>query len=93
MAPIEAMAKGIPVIASNIRGPNEYINDLTGIYISKFNQEMSIKKSIEKLLSNENYYNYLSLNSIKKSKEFSLSTVLKEIEYIFDLIDSSKNLT
>ncbi len=93
IAPLEAMAKGIPVIASNIRGPNEYINNLTGIYISKNNPEESIQKSIEELLLNNNYYNYLSLNSVIKSNEFSLDSVLNELEKIFDYIVSTKKRT
>jgi glycosyltransferase involved in cell wall biosynthesis len=63
VAIVEAMASGIPVITTNIRGPIEMIeNGVTGLIIKKGNFE-ELAKSIIRVLSDDNFREKLSKNA------------------------------
>jgi glycosyltransferase involved in cell wall biosynthesis len=88
VAPLEAMAKGIPIITSNIRGLNDYNDNMkTGLYLTK--SLKSIKDSIEKIFSNKDLYYYLSYNSRNKANLYSVNNVILKLEKIIISIRSS----
>jgi glycosyltransferase involved in cell wall biosynthesis len=59
---IEAGSFGIPIIATNINGCNEIINNKeTGLLVEK-KDKLSLKNAIESLITDEKLYNYIKLN-------------------------------
>lgn len=79
LPPLEAMAAGTPVIASNSSSIPEVIGD-AGILIDPNNENLWIQK-ISELWRNENFQKKLSLNSIERAKKFSwVQTAASTIE-------------
>jgi glycosyltransferase involved in cell wall biosynthesis len=76
---IEAMSIGVPVVAFNVGGIPEIIEDnKTGFLVDVKNVPM-MKEKILELLNNENKYIKFSLNSIKRVKElFDVEIMAKE---------------
>lgn len=70
IAPIEAMAIGLPVVASAIQGTNEIVVDgVTGFLIDGFDP-IKYAQAIEAILSNEELHRNLSKASITRAGEF-----------------------
>lgn len=78
---IEAMANGIPVIASNVAGLKDSVGD-GGILVEKDNIHKWIE-NIQKLMSSKDFYVEMS----RKSKEWVRNNYSEE-----DIINKSKNL-
>jgi len=69
---IEAMAYGIPIIASRIGAFTEIIADNeNGILIQPGNVDY-IRYALEEIIANETLYSEISKNNINKAKEYSL---------------------
>jgi glycosyltransferase EpsD len=84
VALMEAMACGIPVICSNIRGNTDLIEDgLTGV-ISKNNPEKLAKK-ISYMCKNDSYNQKISNIALKKIENFDLKKVIEEMKSIYYL--------
>lgn len=66
MAMVEAMACGLPVVATNSGGPADFINDKNGLLVEKENVE-ALKNSLIKMISE--YKNY----DVAEIREFALS--------------------
>jgi glycosyltransferase involved in cell wall biosynthesis len=89
VSPIEAMAKSIPVISTNIRGLNDYIvNNHTGLLVNK--NPLSIKQAILKVFSNKDFYNYLSEKSVFTSMSYSNDLVLPNLKKIIIEVGKAK---
>lgn len=76
---VEAQACGIPVIATDVGGYRDIIeNDHTGILVPKENSQ-AIGEKIEKILKDDNYGLNLVINARKKVEKFySMDNCLKE---------------
>jgi glycosyltransferase EpsD len=82
VALMEAMACGLPVICSNIRGNTDLIEDgVTGL-ISK-NDPVELATNINRIYKNEILRNQLLVTSLKKIKEFDLVNVEKIMRKIY----------
>jgi glycosyltransferase involved in cell wall biosynthesis len=89
ISPLEAMAKSIPVISSNIRGLNDYIiNNHSGFHINT--NLSSIKKGILSIINNKDLYDKLSKNSEFTSMSYSNDLVLPDLKEIIIEIGDSK---
>ena len=76
---MEAMAVGVPVIASEGGGTAEIITDCHDGYIVKPSDSENAFKIMSRLLTDESLYKNISLNAIKKIQEkFSLDKMTKE---------------
>lgn len=89
---MEAMACGLPVICSNIRGNTDLITDKINGIVIKNNSENDYAISIENLLNNKLYIDEFSRNNVDKIIGYSLENVLFQVSKIYEdiLIDIGK---
>ncbi|WP_319410106.1 glycosyltransferase family 4 protein [uncultured Desulfosarcina sp.] len=78
---IEAMSRGIPVIASNIGGPSEIIKDqITGLLYAP-NDPKDLARKIQHLLTDHALYNRIRSNAIAEVKNhYLIENVSNQIE-------------
>ena len=67
---LEAMAAGSPVVASNVGGIPEILQDGCGILVPP-DDEKALADAIEKLLTNEDFRRSLVMRGSERVKEFS----------------------
>lgn len=80
---VEAMACGVPVIATNVPGVNEVIVDgVSGILVPP-KDENALAASISAVLSNEHLSNKLRMNGLERAKKFSIDTMADEVTNIY----------
>lgn len=83
MAGLEAQACGIPVLASNVEGLNEIIQDMEiGILFEKGNFQ-KIAEKIELLVGNEDLKKRLINNSIANAQNYSLNEYIKNLKKMY----------
>ncbi len=83
LSPIEAMSAGVPIIASDIRGVQEYaVNGKNSILLSP-NDIDGFANAIDKLYSNRELLEYLSANALESVKPFDISDSLQAMEQIY----------
>lgn len=84
MALLEAMAVGMPVVASNVTGINEIIKDgVNGVLVEAKN-EKGLSESIIKLIKNEEFRKNISNNARKTVIErFTLEKMVESYEYLY----------
>jgi len=69
VAMCEAIACGLPVIATNVGGIPEFVkNGINGMLVPSENPK-ALRKAIKQLLADEQLYNTLSENGAKYAKE------------------------
>lgn len=82
-ATMEAMAYGLPIIASNIRGCRDLIeNDVNGLLINPKNY-LDIKNSILKLQQDENLCKKFGGENLTRIKNFRIEVVLGQMLEIY----------
>ncbi len=73
----EAMASGLPIIASPVNGvPFEMTSGENGLF-SNYGDIGSLESNILKILDNPKLSKQMSMNNMKKSKEFDWDNILK----------------
>ncbi len=81
---LEAMAMGIPVIATNVGGIPELIQDgINGLLINPGN-EIELEEAILKIYENEMLYEKTSNNGLLKAKSFSIDNMIQNHEKLYD---------
>lgn len=84
VALMEAMATGLPVVCSNIRGNSDLIEDGKGGYLVKPNDVEGFSRAIEKCHNAEETRKVFSNNNLNRVRKYSFENVMKEIEKIYD---------
>lgn len=84
---MEAMAAGLPIIASRIRGNNDLIQDFKGGFLHDSNDFIGFSKSIDKLIEDENLRKKMGIRNKSEAKKYD-KKVVKEI--MKELYKSSK---
>lgn len=84
---LEAMASGVPVIASKIGGIQDYlVNKSNGLYFNYGDEKDLAKKILYLLKISDNDYNDMCNKAYEKSLEYKASIVNKKLfDYIFNL--------
>lgn len=86
LAAIEAMASGLPLIATYIHGIKDYINDEKSGYKFTLSQMDNIYILIEKLINNPQDRWKMGENNIKKSLLYDLKNIQMKMKLIYDQI-------
>ena len=85
MSLIEAMATGLPIVASNVGGIPDMLDDKKDAFLINPSSN-EIAKSIEFLFLNDNLRTRLGINSYKKSYKFSNITMAKKYMEIYEKV-------
>jgi glycosyltransferase involved in cell wall biosynthesis len=82
---IEAMARGLPVISTNSPyGPSEILeNGKYGLLVPVGNERL-LKSAMRAIMTNKKKYEYYSMQSIKRSKYFSIKNMLEAYKKTLD---------
>lgn len=83
VALMEAMASGLPVICSRIRGNTDLIRDGVGGYTFKTNNLNSLTDRLRRILVEEENYQGFALNNQSYVEKFSIDHVLEELVKIY----------
>jgi glycosyltransferase involved in cell wall biosynthesis len=81
---LEAMAAGLPIIGTNVRGIRDLLRD-TGVLVDKPYPE-NFAKAIKELWRNPEKLVLLSKQSSKKSKEYKPSRFIDQLEQVYSSI-------
>lgn len=81
---MEAMSFGLPILASNIRGNIDLIDNGKGGYLFNPSKKNELRSLIKKLLVNEDLKKELGIYNENKITEYSVEKVLKDIEKIYN---------
>ena len=79
---LEALAMKVPVIASNIGGNPEVIEDNVNGYLFEYNNKEQIKEKISQLLSNKEKQKQFINAGLKKLEQFSFSKMIQQTKEI-----------
>ena len=83
---LEAMAVGLPVLASNVVGNNDVIIDGANGLLFDLNDPQSCAKKILQLASDKNLWESLSNNAISTVQQrFSIKKMITETEKVYSL--------
>lgn len=80
VALMEAMANGLPVVCSNIRGNSDLIEDGKGGYLINPGNVEEFAKYISELIADSRLRSELGDFNLKKIANYSIENVLKEME-------------
>ena len=86
---MEAMANGLPVICSDIRGNADLINDGKGGYLVDSNDSVAYGEKISALISDSQLRKRMGALNEKEIQKYSQGNVLKQMAQIFNDIDWS----
>lgn len=91
IAALEAMASGLPVIASINAGTMEYIsNEISGLFFEQKNPR-SLSDTITRLINDQELYKNLSKNGLKVAEKFMSENVITQWSDTFKQIGIIKN--
>lgn len=80
---MEAMAAGLPVVCSKIRGNVDLIEDGKGGYLRNSDDVDGIAEAINTLVNDEELRKTTGLSNIKNIRKFDVKNVKKEMEKIY----------
>lgn len=81
---VEAMMKGLPVIATECGGPEEFVNDKVGIVVNKNDQE-ELARAMSAIYNQYNLYNPNEIREYAINK-FSPTVIAKQITKLYKTI-------
>lgn len=79
---VEGMAKGKPVIASNVLGINEIVENYGLLFNT--NDEIDLAKKIYSLLNDNSFYQHISKLCLKRSKDFDIKSMVKKYIFLYN---------
>ena len=89
---MEALALGKPVIASNVRGSNDLIEDSKNGFLIDLNDNQAFISKAIKLGSDKSLQNEYGNYGKAKSYQYSITNVMEQMEFIYDKTLNKSNL-
>lgn len=90
---LQAMASGLPIIASKVKGFEEILEENINGLTAEYNNEEQFANAIEKLIKSPELREKMSKNSFKKSEQFSWESISKQYLELYEKsIYSSQNI-
>ena len=84
IAPIEAMASGLPLISSYVNGIKDYTEDgKSGVCLKNPRDIMKMKDAIIKMYEEPDFRKACGINNLKKSKEYDLIYTDEKMHMIY----------
>lgn len=83
MAALEALACGVPIVATDNRGTREYVVHNRNGYMCTLGEREQYKEAILKLMNDEENRNKMKKNCVKTANEFSLEATDKIMRKIY----------
>ena len=80
---MEAMASGLPVICTDVRGQRELIHNNRNGYIYEIDNEDEFKNAVIKLMTEEDMREKFASANVQDVERYSLPSVMKEMEQIY----------
>lgn len=81
---MEAMAAGLPVIATNVRGNRDLvINQITG-YIVNVGDISTTAELIERMINDDSIRNRMKIEALKSIQAYDVNNVLKQMKKIYE---------
>ena len=81
IACIEAMAKGLPVIATDCGGPKEYINEETGVFVP-IDDEDALANAMDRMVLDGKKYNKGRIRNYCR-EHFSEDVIVEQLSRIY----------
>ncbi len=81
---LEAMATGLPIVASNIKGNNELVNAENGILVDVNHKEDLIAELVKLPYAKEQLKNWSIASRKKAQEQFNTDRFIKEYKAIYD---------
>jgi len=93
-AVMEAMAVGLPIIATDVRGNRDLVKSGENGYLVPLDDVEQTAIAIERLINSENLRRSMGEKSKELVKQYDLQCILKEMEKIYDnILNFSSSLT
>lgn len=80
---MESMASGLPVVASNIRGNSDLVEDGKCGYLIEPKDSEGFSKRIKELSINKTLRIQLSTNNTIKADKYSINNIIKNMKKIY----------
>lgn len=86
VAVMEAMASGLPIVASKIRGNEDLISNNQGGYLIKPKDSEQVAKAIQKMIQNPKKREKMEKRNLEIITKYGQETVLQKMDEFFDEI-------
>lgn len=83
VSPIEAMACGLPVVCSRIRGSTDLINEESGIVVDVYDAD-GFAKGISRLLGDEGLRINMKSENQARAQKYSIDSIIKMMRPIYE---------
>jgi glycosyltransferase involved in cell wall biosynthesis len=80
----EAMASGLPVVATDIAGIPEQVEDAESGYLVPTGDAQALADRLRNLLSDAQHREALGLRGLERAERFSVTTMLEAIDELYD---------
>lgn len=80
---LEAMASGLPIVATGVGAIPEIVNQGVNGIILKSSDENEVAEGVIRLINNRKLLREMSSNNLKKAKEYDISFVCKRMDQIY----------